>query len=293
MYRAIFFLLFSLTFSLVQAQKTFTRALAGMEVVVLQEGQGIGEAELLAGATEAMIRETMPEGNFPIATNAFLVKTAGRNILIDTGYGWFVLDNLNIAGIEPEHIDAVILTHLHSDHIGGMFREHREAFPNAQVYISKAEYDYWTDPEQVAGAPEEQRDSFTKVARLVEAYRDRLHLFEPGPLNAGEIPELLPGITAYRAYGHTPGHTVFLLESDAQRLLVWGDVAQAMAIQVPYPQVVFYDIDPEEALKSRLEVLEYVTRHEIGIAGMHIPYPGMGVILKTDDGGYRFELDDL
>jgi glyoxylase-like metal-dependent hydrolase (beta-lactamase superfamily II) len=90
-------------------------------------------------------------------------------------------------------------------------------------------------------------------------------------------------------YGHTPGHTSFLIESKESKLLIWGDLTHAMAIQMPYPQVaVTYDVNPEGAVQSRKAVLTYVSENHIPVAGMHIAYPAIGEIKSISDGGYQF-----
>ncbi len=101
-------------------------------------------------------------------------------------------------------------------------------------------------------------------------------------------PCLLPGIYAIATYGHTPGHTSFLLESGKEKLLIWGDLAHAMAVQMPHPEIsVTYDFDPRQAADIRKKMLEYVSKNNIPIAGMHIAYPAVGKISEKGS-GYTF-----
>jgi glyoxylase-like metal-dependent hydrolase (beta-lactamase superfamily II) len=164
---------------------------------------------------------------------------------------------------------------MHGDHIGGMLRNGQVAFPKAMIYINQREYDYWS------------KSNNQLAQNVLNAYKDKLKLFD---LEKGEPQEnIFPDILAMAAYGHTPGHTMYLLGSGKEQLLVWGDLAHAMAIQMPCPQVaVTYDIDPKQAVESRLAVLKYVTKHHIPVAGMHVAYPAIGTVAANGKGGYVF-----
>jgi glyoxylase-like metal-dependent hydrolase (beta-lactamase superfamily II) len=247
------------------------------ELILLAESQGQGNKSILIGATPEMLREYAPTGTFPNAMNAFLVKTPGQNILIDAGLGRKLVDNLQALNVAPGQVDVILITHMHGDHIGGLLRDGNVIFPQAEIYLPQPEYDYWMSD-----------GKFKQQQEVIAAYKTRLHLFKPNELDKESAP-LLPGFTAYAAYGHTPGHTAFLLESGNEKMFVWGDVTHAMALQMPYPQVaVTYDVNPDDAIAARKQVLEYVTQHKIPIAGMHIAFPAMGTISKGKAGGYLF-----
>ena len=266
----------------------FLMKLGESKLYLLSEGQRDGNTEILIGATPEIIEKYAPNNTFPMAANAFLWQVDGKNILFDTGYGKALLDNLQSLQLKPEDIDAIYITHAHGDHIGGLLRDDQAVFPNAQLYISQSEYDYWTDDEAINQLPENQRGGFLLAEKVMDAYKDRLNLFEPNDIDSPDYYELSPGIKAIAAYGHTPGHTVYLLESGDSSLLIWGDLAHAMAVQMPHPEIsVTYDTDPDMALQSRLAILQWVSDQNIPIAGMHIPYPGIGTIEKTDT-GYQF-----
>jgi glyoxylase-like metal-dependent hydrolase (beta-lactamase superfamily II) len=246
-------------------------------IYLLSESQGQGNKDILIGATPEMLREYAPDGTFPNAMNAFLVKTPDRHILIDAGLGGKLFDNLQSLNVKPEQIDIILITHMHGDHTGGLLREGNVMFPQAEIYLPQPEYDYWMSD-----------GTFKQQQTIIAAYKNRLHLFKPNELNKESAP-LLPGFTAYAAYGHTPGHTAFQLESDNEKMFVWGDVTHAMALQMPYPQVAMtYDVNPADAIAARKEVLEYVDKHKIPVAGMHIAFPAMGTIGKGKSGGYVF-----
>ncbi|MDR0864008.1 MAG: MBL fold metallo-hydrolase [Candidatus Symbiothrix sp.] len=275
----ILLILIGMTTISVKAQSNsplFSENVGDYKVYLLSEGQQKGNTGILIGATPEMIAEQIPEGTFPNASNAFLIQTPDKNILVDTGFGRLLFDNLESIGLDAKQIDVVLITHMHGDHIGGLLKDGQIAFPNADLYIAQPEHDYWVNQNN-AGA-----------INVINAYKKQLNLFEPNELE-NIITPLLPGITPVAAYGHTPGHTVFLVESNEDKLLIWGDLTHAMAIQMPYPQVaVTYDVNPEEAVQSREVILKYVAENKIPIAGMHIAYPAVGEIKKICGKGYEF-----
>jgi glyoxylase-like metal-dependent hydrolase (beta-lactamase superfamily II) len=260
------------------AENVFTYRVGLFEVTTLAESIGQGNKGILIDATPEMLQKYAPEGTFPNGTNAYFVKTPDKNILVDAGYGRNLFTNLKAIGIEPEHVDIVLLTHMHGDHIGGMLRDGKPAFPNAQLYIAQKEHDYWA-----------ANDRGEQARNVIAAYKSKLHLFEPAEIGQKAV-ALLPGIEAIAAYGHTPGHTVFLTKSDNEQLLIWGDVTHAMAIQMPYPQIaVTYDVTPKDAITYRKAILEYVAKNKIPVAGAHITFPGIGAVTNDpSSGGYLF-----
>ena len=261
-----------------QGSNTFTYKVGQYEVITLSEGQGQGNKSILIGALPEMLEKYAPAGTFPNGTHAFLVKSEGRNILVDAGYGRNLFANLEAVGVAPEKIDGILITHSHGDHIGGLLRDGKAAFPTAHLYMSKAEYDF-------SQAGERNAQARTAYA----AYEGRTHLFEPGAVGS-KGNAIVPGITPFAAYGHTPGHTAFLIEGRQAKLLIWGDLTHAMAIQMPCPEVaVTYDSNPQDAIKARKETLEYVAKNKIPVAGMHIPFPGIGTVESgATPGGYLF-----
>ncbi len=269
-------------------EDVFTYRVGTIEVALLSEGQQTGKSNILIGATPEMLQRYTTDGTFSNATNAFLIRTPEKTILADTGYGRNLFDNMQSFGITAKQINAVLITHMHGDHIGGLLRDGKVVFPDAEIYLPKPEYDYWMSDEAMNRVPENRRGGFSNARAVISAYRDKLRLFLPEELGTTVVP-LLSGIRGIAAYGHTPGHTMYLVESGKDKLLIWGDLTHAMAVQMPCPQVaVTYDVNPEQAVVSRQKTLEYVSKNKIPVAGMHVPYPGMGSVTKGSGEGYVF-----
>jgi glyoxylase-like metal-dependent hydrolase (beta-lactamase superfamily II) len=140
--------------------------------------------------------------------------------------------------------------------------------------------------------PENRRGGFAGARKVLEAYKNRLQIINVREI--GETPEpLVPGFYGIATYGHTPGHTAFMVELGSDKFLIWGDITHATAIQMPYPEVaVTYDTHPEQAVSTRYKVMDYVERHHIPIAGAHIAYPGMGTLTDNKHQGYLFQIVD-
>ena len=271
-----------------QAQNVFTYQVGNFEVSLLSEGQQTANTSILLDAPQDIINRYTENGNFPNAINAFVVRTPDKIILIDAGLGRLLFDNLKSLNIAPEQVNVVLLTHMHGDHIGGLIRDGKAAFPNAEIYLSKPEYNYWKSNKQMKRLPENRRSGFEQARNVLKVYKKKLRRFKPIKFN-GKPTELISGIQAIAAYGHTPGHTIYLLSSDNQKLLVWGDLTHAMAVQMPCPEIaVSYDIDPKLAIKSRQEVLKYVADNIIPVAGMHIAFPAIGKLYDGFIEGYKF-----
>ncbi|MDR0866963.1 MAG: MBL fold metallo-hydrolase [Planctomycetota bacterium] len=244
-----------------------------MEVFTLVETRSTGGTGILVNAGDA-IKRYLPDGKFPLEINAFLVKNGGKNILIDTGFGGAIIDEMRGVGVAPEQVNTVLITHTHGDHVGGLSTDGVARFPNAELFLSQ--------PEQVWG-----NGNAATVAALAP-YAGRWRTFKPAAFFDAAVP-VADGITAIAAFGHTPGHTVYLLESNGEKLLIWGDLLHVQAIQFPAPEVsVTYDSDPVAAAATRRQILEYVAREKIPVAGMHLHYPAIGMVEKSGD-GFRWQ----
>ncbi|MDR0877989.1 MAG: MBL fold metallo-hydrolase [Treponema sp.] len=256
-------------------ENIFKFQLGHFEVYTLIENKGQGRAAILIGADEEALGKYIAGGVYQSETNTFLIRTPEQTILVDTGFGTTLFESLKTLGVSPDTIDAVLITHLHGDHFSGLQKDGTALFSKADVYVAEQEKEYWTKTNVSQGA----------VAALAP-YGTRVKTFLPGELGS-KLNDLLPGITAIAAFGHTPGHTLFQLESSGQKLLIWGDIMHAQTIQFPLPDVsVTYDTDPAAAAAIRKQVLEYAAANNIPIAGMHLTFPAIGNVVK-EAGGYR------
>ncbi len=227
--------------------------------------------------------------------NCFIIHgPGGRIALIDTGAGTHMQAssgqlprNLAAAGIAPEAIDTVLMTHLHPDHSNGLATAAgTAAFPNAELAMHEAEHAYWTSVEAEAEVARTGQGVptggayFPMAKRQIAPYADRLRLFEGGA-------EVFPGVTAMHFPGHTPGHCGFLIASGGQSLLIWGDIVHLPEVQVPKPEVtILFDVDPPQAAATRRRVFDMVATEKTHIAGMHLHFPATAH-LGRDGGGYR------
>ncbi|MCC8018257.1 MAG: MBL fold metallo-hydrolase [Rikenellaceae bacterium] len=269
-----------------QNENIYAYPVGDYKVYLLSEGQSDGNPSILIGAGEEILGRYIPTGTYPSAVNTFLVVTPDKNVLIDAGFGRNLFDNLDAVGTGADGVDEILLTHMHGDHIGGMLREGTPAFPGAKVIVARAERDYWSSDTEMAGVPENGRGSFLNARRVFDAYAGLLETVEP--FDIAEVPAEA-GIYPVRAYGHTPGHTGFMVVSRGARLLIWGDLTHVTPVQMPHPEIaVTYDVDPAAAIATRRQIMRYAAEQGIPVAGMHIAYPGIGTLAPDGATGYRF-----
>jgi glyoxylase-like metal-dependent hydrolase (beta-lactamase superfamily II) len=222
-----------------------------------------------------------PEGSI----NAFLINTGRQLILVDSGAGTLygdccgrLIGNLRAAGYEPEQVDQVLLTHLHADHVGGIAPNGIMAFTNATIRVAQADLEYWTDTKQAKMAPAYLKPMFTGAVTSLRPYlaANRVSTFDART-------ELLPGIVATPAPGHTPGHTVYQITSRDRQLMIWGDIVHVAALQFSDPAItLIYDSDEDQAEVQRIALFKKVSDGRILVAAAHIAFPGVGHVARQE-----------
>lgn len=259
-----------------------------ISVTILLDGYRDMDAKLFLTpepGQEAAVGAIYPQGRTRNSLNVFLIKTAGKAVLVDTGGGTLLGPSagglpkaLVAAGVAPQDITSVIITHAHRDHIGGLSLDGKAAFPNATVYISTVERDFWLSPENEAKAPERARSTFSTTREMLGLYPGKVKAFGAGQ-------EVLPGIQSIAAYGHTPGHVVLLVGSKGQNLLIWGDLLHGMDLQLARPDIaISFDSDPAAAIASRKTLLARAAKESWAVTGIHVPGPEAYRIQAKGDG---------
>jgi glyoxylase-like metal-dependent hydrolase (beta-lactamase superfamily II) len=227
--------------------------------------------------------------NVVLEQNSPIVNTGDKLILFDTGMGTAKnfgpttgrqQKSMKEAGIKPEDIDAVVFSHAHIDHIGGVVDESGKVlFPNAQYYIAQSDVDFWTD-ESKAGGP--LKDFIVHARKNLMPVRDRLVFFKDGQ-------EFLPGIQAISAPGHTVGHTIFMVTSNGKSFVYLGDLTHHPVLLLEKPRMQFsYDTDPKQAAETRVKLLDMIAANKIPVMAYHYAWPGVGHIAKTAEGFHYY-----
>ncbi|WP_174803925.1 MBL fold metallo-hydrolase [Martelella limonii] len=241
----------------------------------------------------------LPADHIPMDLNPVVVNTGEKLILIDAGMGQTSVmfgdkmgrlqENMKAAGIDAADIDVVLMTHLHPDHsFGLLLPDGKPAFPNAALYVSKTDWDEWTDKENLS-RNDFRKDWTAGTIEAVEPYRERLHLFEIGDT-------ILPGVTTLSAAGHSAGQTAFLFESEGEKVIFTGDLAHHQIYDPYHPEWFFhmdYDSDPQMGADAKAAIFARVADENIRYHGYHFPYPGLGRMVRAEDGTFRFHAEPV
>lgn len=262
------------------------------EIIALSDGTlPLPIKDILLNTAEGQVEKLLAKNHItkPEASiNAYLINTGSKLILIDAGtselYGpslGFLPNSIRAAGYQPEDIDMVLITHIHTDHTGGLMDGNHMVFPNAKIYISKAEVDFWLGKGQKE-----------KAAKRLAPFFDEAHLKVAPYLKAGKVvtfnydQEIFPGILPIATPGHTPGHSFFSLENKGEKMMFWGDIMHVAEVQFSDPGVaILFDVDPVAAVLQRKKAYAEAAEKGYWIASDHISFPGIGHI-RAEGTGY-------
>ena len=301
----------ALTFSSVWSQSTpnfgapavpavgFRRMkLGAMEVIALHDGalrRPLGE-EFVTNAPLEQVKALLASQGLPtdyvdIPFTPFVIVAGGRRILMDTGFAdngppstGKLVANMAAAGLKPDDIDTIILSHYHGDHINGIRNKAGQlVFPKAKIMVPAPEHAFWMDDARMEAAPPAMKGAFQNVRRVLATVpADQLVRFEPGS-------EVAPGITSVAAFGHTPGHTLFTVKSEGQSFAYVADLTNVPSLFARSPDwSVTFDMDKDMARATRRKIFDMVVKEKMMAGGFHFPFPAFGSI-ESAGNGYAFK----
>jgi glyoxylase-like metal-dependent hydrolase (beta-lactamase superfamily II) len=266
-----------------QAPAFYRFKVGEFEVTALSDGAIELEAAIYPKADKAQAQSLLETARrapkVPTSVNAYAVNTGNALVLVDTGaansFGPTVgklPGNLAAAEIDPATVDVVFITHLHPDHVAGaLTADGKPAFPNAELVLTEKEHAFWHDDGMMGQAPAEFKSFFELARKAVKAYGGRVRRITDG--------EIVPGLTAIAAPGHTAGHAMVRVSSGNGGLLIWGDIVHTAALQFPHPEwAIQFDTDQELAIATRKKVFDQAAADKIMVAGMHLDFPGIGFV---------------
>lgn len=228
----------------------------------------------------------------PVETsvNAYLVNTGNKLLLIDAGAGALfgptlgkLIANLNASGYKVEDIDDIYITHLHPDHVGGLAANGQRVFPNAVVHADQRDSDFWLSPANLERAPADSKGFYQGAVASLSPYvkASKYQAFD------GKT-EFASGVTAWPSYGHTAGHSIYVVQSQGQKLVLVGDLIHVGAVQFAHPAVTIkFDSDTKAAAATRRRVFTQAAQERSLVAATHIQFPGIGHLVQ-DGKAYRW-----
>jgi glyoxylase-like metal-dependent hydrolase (beta-lactamase superfamily II) len=252
----------------------------------------VGEDHPKEEVAQLMTANLLPTQKFQPGFTPTVVNTGDQLILFDAGNGakgfvprpdgGWLANQLLPAGFTPEQIDVVVVTHAHPDHIGGLHENNAPLFPNARYVIGGVENAFWSNADRLLSNQTSLEHQSAMLFRAhLSPHADRTSFIKPGD-------DVVPGVRAVEAYGHTPGHLAFHVESDGKSLLIWGDCAHHQIASLARPAWhALFDMDKEQGAATRKRIYAMAATDRIAIIGYHLPFPSVGFIEQAET-GYRW-----
>lgn len=271
--------------------------LGEFEITALHDGPSTMDAKLLSNIEAGEIEELADRMfvSYPAmegTVNAYLINTGEHLVLVDAGASKSfnpnlgnLIANLKAAGYSPDQVDTILLTHLHPDHVGALTdAAGKPLFAKAQVFTAQKENDFWLAKDALDKAPTKMQPMFQTAQFAAAPYvaAQQWNTF-------AEDGALVAGIKPVAAYGHTPGHTAYLVESQGKSLLIWGDVVHVHSVQFTRPSTaIAFDVDQAMAVETRRSIMQQTATEKVLIAGMHLPFPGIGHVRMDAEDRYSW-----
>ena len=280
-----------------QAPGYYRLMVGDVEVTALSDGTvALPMTKLLANpagpeATEKALARAFLKDPVETSVNGYLVNTGSKLVLIDAGAGSLfgptlgkLVATLKAAGYSPEQVDEVYITHMHPDHVGGLVADGKPVFANATVRADQKDADFWLSAKNLEAASADAKGFFQGAMASLNPYvaAGKFKSF------SGDT-DLLPGIRAQVSYGHTPGHSFYVVESKGEKLMLWGDVMHAAAVQFMSPAVTIgFDSNSKNAYEQRSKAYADAAAQGYWVAATHLAFPGLGKLRAAEGGAYVF-----
>ena len=287
----------------VQAPAVYRFRIGAIEATAISDGPlalGAPQADLFVGVSKddfvrTLLDNYLPADSVTLEQNILLLNSGDRLVLFDTGLGpekplgpgtGRLIPNLKAAGIDPNDVDSVVLTHAHSDHCWGLTADSGgRNFPNAQIYMSQADFDFWTDAANGRGS-DLAKQQVDGARKHLLPNRERIAFIKDGQ-------EFLPGIQVIATPGHTVGHLSYMVTSQGKSLCVAGDIAHHHAVSTQYPRApMAFDTAGQQAVATRIRMFDMLAAQRVPLLAYHFPWPGIGFIAKQGD-AYRYVASPL
>ncbi len=279
-----------------QAPSFFRFKIGDIEVTALHDGEGSRplDASFIRNAPLEEVQKTLannflPTDKLTISFTALLVNTGSKLVLLDTGFNdnggptnGKVVAAMKAAGIEPSMVDTVILSHFHGDHLqGARAKDGKLVYPNAEIMVPEPEWAFWMDDARMAAAPDGMKGAFAGVRRVLAPNAADVKRFKWGD-------EVVTGITAVDASGHTPGHTAFVIASGTAKMMYVADITNTPVLFAANPDwKVMFDMDADKAVATRKRILDMAATDKIRLSFYHASFPASGFVAK-EGAGYRY-----